>query len=332
MADEKDIVEFGLGYALDKAAGTGRFSIMTRSRFVSAVDRLLGGMAEFPAAWFESRVERRRHEEELRRRWRETCLSRAEAALNSGTDADIANIEAVAAWGQLDGIINLKSVIAEALLELPERDEVEVAIPSTIGADWINVYRTAASSASSDELRSLWARVLAEEVRKPGSFRPATLRFVAELDAQLAEACEVAAKWRVASWLYLPDEKIDGEFISSLLETAGLITDHNLPYGEFELGDDGVAVLRCDPLAIRFTGQPGAKLAIYGDPLTATGKEVFSLLKGPDSDDAMRRVAEQAAKAKPVKKVELATVPLGAENDDEIVPYEVVCDKTKNAG
>src|SRR3546814_19471102 len=52
--------------------------------------------------------------------------------------------------------------------------------------DWMNRFMRFAEDASSERLQELFARILAGEVVRPGSFGAATLRAVSELDQSIA--------------------------------------------------------------------------------------------------------------------------------------------------
>src|SRR3546814_13011379 len=52
--------------------------------------------------------------------------------------------------------------------------------------DWMNRFMRFAEDASSERLHELFARILAGEVVRPGSFGAATLRAVSELDQSIA--------------------------------------------------------------------------------------------------------------------------------------------------
>jgi hypothetical protein len=90
--------------------------------------------------------------------------------------------------------------------------------------DWLNVFGDYVEKATSDRLRSLWARVLAGEVRKPGAFSLRTLRFVSELDQETAQRFEKVARLAVTGEIPRP-MSIEGDPLMELveLEDAGLI-------------------------------------------------------------------------------------------------------------
>lgn len=73
---------------------------------------------------------------------------------------------------------NLEASVSYAAGEL--RNEQEVASePVELG--WVNQWSKFAQDASSEEMQSLWGRILAGEVKQPGSFSPRTLQFLSLL-------------------------------------------------------------------------------------------------------------------------------------------------------
>ena len=71
---------------------------------------------------------------------------------------------------------NMESIIKEALGYV-KKD----ANPEDIEEDWITSFFSKCRNISNREMQSLWARVLAGETNKPGSFSPRTLEFLPSL-------------------------------------------------------------------------------------------------------------------------------------------------------
>jgi len=55
--------------------------------------------------------------------------------------------------------------------------------PSAIDDDWLNAFNEHVSSKSDADIQSLWAKILANEIRKPRSFSLQSLRLLADLSA-----------------------------------------------------------------------------------------------------------------------------------------------------
>jgi hypothetical protein len=79
-----------------------------------------------------------------------------------------------------------------------------------ISGDWLNVFGSFAEKASSNDVRDIWARVLAGEIRRPGSFSLATLSFVSIVDARLAALINKVLPWVVDGHWFPHNEKWHG--------------------------------------------------------------------------------------------------------------------------
>lgn len=71
-------------------------------------------------------------------------------------------------------IEDMRAVGNESTTE-PELDQA-----LDVDDDWLNIFERHAEDASTERMQRLWGRVLAGEIRKPGSFAPRTLRFLSE--------------------------------------------------------------------------------------------------------------------------------------------------------
>lgn len=114
-------------------------------------------------------------------------------------------------------------------LKLTASDEtVEVDTTETpLDDDWLDQFGALSENASTERMQGLWARILAGEIRKPGSFSLTTLAFLTTLDQQVASLFEkyMADDWG-AGLIPKPDE-IEGKTLEelSLLEEVGLLIE-----------------------------------------------------------------------------------------------------------
>ena len=61
--------------------------------------------------------------------------------------------------------------------------------------DWINRFFSSAQEVSSDDMQTLWGRILAGEVKQPGSYSLRTLDFLRNLTASEAKAFEELGRY-----------------------------------------------------------------------------------------------------------------------------------------
>jgi hypothetical protein len=131
---------------------------------------------------------------------------------------------------------NLEAAVSYAAEELGGEQEVD---PEPVEPDWVTQWSKLVQDVSSEEMQLLWGRVLAGEIKRPGSFSPRTLQFMSLLTQKEAELFRrvCAYNWRYKSneihLIMLPkdeQDKIPAGFSYlelQLLQTIGLV--------EFEL-------------------------------------------------------------------------------------------------
>lgn len=191
-----------------------------KSRFVAAVDRLAGSGVD----WFSQKVEA----DTARAR----AVSDAEVAIiQAATKQAVASIRTDpeqaqrAIQGHLKKIIryqvNKDAVVNHAAEDLslnPPSESESTSGPDTLDEEFVERLERYAESATTEELRQKWGRVLASEIRTPGTFSGKVLRLIDELDPTLALLFERISGRRLGESLPLA---IMGELKFS--EAAGLI-------------------------------------------------------------------------------------------------------------
>lgn len=99
---------------------------------------------------------------------------------------------------------NKEAVVALALEDLtnsPPSEEQNDAGPEALDETFLNRLERFAEDATSEQLRERWGRVLAAEIRRPGTFSAKVMRVVDELDASTALLFETVCQFRVGNVL-----------------------------------------------------------------------------------------------------------------------------------
>jgi hypothetical protein len=110
-----------------------------------------------------------------------------------------------------------KSVmVAEDILSQDEQEPSDKPIDD----DWLFSWREAAGRVSASELQDLWGRILAGEVKQPGSYSMRTLEFLKGLSKSEAEIISKAARFVIGERIYRKKEQF--------LEKEGLNFSHLL--------------------------------------------------------------------------------------------------------
>src|SRR5258705_4572132 len=80
---------------------------------------------------------------------------------------------------------NRAATVKVAVDEINEKPSQQDATQE-IDDDWLNLYARMAEDKTSEELRSLFGKILAGEIRKPGTFSLRTMQFVSTLSREEA--------------------------------------------------------------------------------------------------------------------------------------------------
>lgn len=173
-----------------------------KSRFVAALDRLAGGVVDMLNAQVEAPAQRRRAKTEGE-------VKLIEAAAQYGVEvlgADPATAQR-AFEKHFRKVVreqeNSEGVAKEAFEELkrnPPNDTAN-ADQTPLSDEFLERLEEYSAAATTDDLRKRWGRVLASEVRKPGTFSAKVLRVVDELDSQTALRFEKLAQLRIGRTL-----------------------------------------------------------------------------------------------------------------------------------
>lgn len=323
MADESDEVSFG-----GELTETGA-KVTIKSRTVAALDRLGGALWNRRRAPIDAEV----------------------AEANARSDARVKVIDAIGelaieklknnpefAAQAIEGLIPTlvrRQENKEAILELAIEDlrenpgttaEAETG-PEKLDDQFLNRFERYAEDATEERVRERWAKVLASEIRKPGTFSGKALRTIDELDSETAQMFERVSE-RIAGgavWTALGDLQFNER---TELSNAGLLVQSDTGHvrfateTEFAGGrvflwavSDLLVAIDCDaerPVSIDAKvlkeGQVPPTMrntpAIPIRLLTAEGRAIAAIL--PDqSNSVAQTLAAKLAEASPTSRVRL---------------------------
>ena len=160
----------------------------TNSRAVKALEQFAGSAIECVSEKIEHHLRRKKAD-----------YNRIESLdkIKTKTEIDQARNDAIKER-EIQKQLNRESIAFLALDNLRSTTGVvdnDSGQDATLSADWLNYFGDFAEKASSEELQSLWGKILAGEIRKPGSFSRKTLRFIAELDQESAQIIQDNLKY-----------------------------------------------------------------------------------------------------------------------------------------
>ena len=274
-------------------------SVSVKSRTISAIDRLLGGLVGIPTTYLESieaRIGNRTARESV---IQEAAADRLKDAISNDEEIPQAIAE-LAINTNLVPTVNKGRVVDMAVKELLQSDAGEKGSLNQdevqeVDPDWLNHFACHAEKASSDKIRTLWARVLAGEIRRGGSFSLSTLRLLSELDKRIATAFENAVKDRLGNKQILTPtiDEMQGARLEelSLVAEFGLI-QHVDPLSGLALqispGTDGKWCIREQNLVLVSELKDNIELQVV--PLTRAGREIVSILSPANPLEVLEKV------------------------------------------
>ena len=191
-----------------------------------------------------------------------------------------------------------------ALLRAEEelQDDTQEPPEAKVDDDWLFRWRDSASEVSSEELQYLWGKVLAGEVKAPGSFSLRTLEFIRNLSTQEAEAIAILSEFNIAGVIYR-DAKESLEEKGATFDALLYMQDIGVLSGVEAIGMsmnwkslDGASfkqVLTSNSMALILSGDdPGATISLPIYKLTSIGQQVLRLGKFGPNIDYLRKVGE----------------------------------------
>lgn len=98
----------------------------------------------------------------------------------------------------------------------------------TLSAETVNRWERYASEAETDEIRQKWGKVLASEIRAPGTFSLQTLRIIDEIDSDVARLFERLCTNQINAWIPHVTAGISAKEVDEL-QHAGLIYQSDFP-------------------------------------------------------------------------------------------------------
>jgi len=291
-----------------------------------AVSRLIGGVADIPAAGLERISARIRSKTEGERKVSKAITE----AVKGHVTADAELIERAANTlisKELRKQSN-KEAIARKTIEHLQDDSKEEDAPQMPDEDWFNMFEQYAEQASSEKLQDMWARVLAGEIRRRHSFSLKTLRFVSELDQEVASTFE---KWNsrvVADFIPKPT-KMEGAELTEilLLEDFGLVTGgHGFLSKNVTISGGGIT-FPYPGKALHIVADTGTSIKIPALLLSRVGKEIASILPRVTTREDAMTLCNAIPKNKGVNRIVF-----GDHVGDSILNLEVLWERDQQEG
>jgi hypothetical protein len=169
------------------ANGVTKLPAPIEQSLFKAIGHLVGGLTAIPKAWFSQKAQ---SINDITAAHSAASVILAQAVAKEAL-ADPAIMQAAAETLLPSAIIKARNriQIARRIAEhtAEEATEEGASRSRTPDDDWLNTFARFAEDASSEKLQDLFARIMSGELLRPGSFSPATIRTVGEIDKAIAE-------------------------------------------------------------------------------------------------------------------------------------------------
>jgi hypothetical protein len=194
--------------------------------------------------------------------------------------------EAIIAQSNREKILELTVDEVNKTEETTQTTDKKEDAKAEIDTDWLNLFTKYAETKSNEDVQKIWARILASEIRTPGSTSLRTLEFLASVDTTEANRIVHAFSYVINS-AFIPhfiDNK--GYLLYSellFLQEVGIITGaFGLGGPQFQMGsttpDQYVSVLEYFKKIAILSGPDSKKrVDIPAYPLTELGRQVFAI-------------------------------------------------------
>lgn len=193
---------------------------------------------------------------------------------------------------------------AQAVLAAVEtlQDDPQIPPASNINQDWLYRWRDYAGEVSNTELQDVWGRLLAGELKSPGSFSLRTMDFIRNLSQSEAQKIMTLSQFVVGQFVFrdaedlLRNAGVDLNFLLAMqqlgiiagVESLGL--EVTLTSGE---QTRFVLALTSNSMALIVTGDdPSLRLKLPCYTLTSIGREVLTLANVAPNIDYLELVGK----------------------------------------
>lgn len=238
-----------------------------------AISRLVGSTVDIPVAYLEAFARDIRDRSDAR-----SLVSRAiaeQVATSATQDPDVID----RAMRSMVNRAYISQTNKEAVASLALEDLKEAPPPPQSEGpsdDWMNKFERYAEDASSDDLRMMFGKILANEIREPGAITPSTMHFVSMLDGETARLIErvlPVCTFDGAALVELLEPKLSIPEISYIEQSGFWSPDKSINY---DLGENSLAIrgISKDGFGIALRGEANTKMVVEAAVLSRAGRDL----------------------------------------------------------
>lgn len=293
-----------------------------KKNLLKALDQLCSAAVDVPIAYLEGLAAERRAEAEGRVKIIQAVSNKIAAGSDPSTEyAEVASRRVAAKIVREQ--VNLHKIAESAVQDIASRPSLESdsrqeqrRIPEPdISPDWLNAFEREAAEKTSDEMRTMFGRILAEEIRRPSSFSVRTVRLIGQLDPEVAKMfqrlCSLCVSLEIGGEIV--DARVcslDGQAGANSLMPWGLhfdalniLQEHGFIVPDYNCWVDyAPSIARGGKVQVpfRFGGRKWGfisndlseipqEIKVHGVALSKSGKELFRIVDKLDGSDYWAR-------------------------------------------
>lgn len=182
---------------------------------------------------------------------------------------------------------NISSVVLEAARELGDR-EVPQHEPDH---DWTARFFSGVQDVSSEDMRRIWAQILAGEVETPGATSVRTLATLRNLASSEAKVFSEIARYRIGNFVFPgPNTKYDGYTLPLMVE-VGLIRSTREDSKSISVTRKPEVIHREPGYILVVEAETSSRTHMMGHELTNPGKEIAQCIEPQPDMRYLGRIA-----------------------------------------
>ena len=278
----------------------GGFKASIKARAKSALGRVIGSAANLTAAKLDAWANEIRNADRM-----DSAIYDAAVKTIGDDEEQLSRLIGEISAGHIRKLANKKHVVERAIEHIsdPQPDGEPRTEEGEVSPDWLDFFGDYAEKANTEAVRDLWGRVLAGEIRLPGTFSLYTLRILAELDQQVARWFDEEAQFRWGKHIVRPPEDmktLGGDRLQRLnrLEEAGLLNHINPLGGEYWdiTVDAGKPRHLLDGnYCVQLESSDRKVVKLFLIPFTRAGREIATILPPVNRIAVLRRIGNAVA-------------------------------------
>ncbi|RUR46310.1 DUF2806 domain-containing protein [Vreelandella populi] len=176
-----------------------------------------------------------------------------------------------------------------------------------VDSDWLSRWRDHAKSTNNEELRQIWARTLAGEVKSPGSYSLRTLEFIKNLSQEEAMAISSLGQFAIGRSIFkcsqLEKQGIDFNFLLQMDDLGivngvqgGQVSGLELQFKSREPKKFSNMLINRNRILLIEADDPNKELALGCYQISQIGAEVLSLGDFNANEQYMMEIGEEIKK------------------------------------